>query len=70
MFSRILNVLKSGNLKSTQIFRLAILPQFLAIFRHLHIYLLQNLGADDHFEGQNVSNPNWIKIYDINQKNV
>ena len=24
-------------------------------FCHLHIYLSQNLGADDHFEGLNVS---------------
>ena len=39
-------------------------------FCHLHIYLSQNLCANDHIEGQNVSKPNWIKIYDINQKNV
>ena len=56
---------KTGYLKKRQLLRLGMLPPFLTIFCQLHINLPQNFGADGHFEGLN-----WIKIYDINQKNV
>ena len=47
--------IKTGNLKRRQLLRLAILQPCLAIFCHLHKYILQNLGADGHFEGLNMS---------------
>ena len=38
-----------------QLLRLAILQPFLAISCQPHKYISQNLGADGHFEGLNVS---------------
>ena len=48
--------------------RLANLQPFLAIFCQLHKYLSQNLGADGHFEGLNVSKSQLNQFYDINYK--
>ena len=48
-------LLKTGHLKKRQLLRLANLQPFLAIFCQQHRYLSQNLDADSHFEGLNVS---------------
>ena len=47
---------------------LANLQPFLAIFCQLHKHLSQNLGADGHFEGLNVSKFQLNQFYDINYK--
>ena len=52
-FPSSLRVLKSGNLKSTQILRLAILPPYLAIFSPPTYLSFRNLGAHYYFEGLN-----------------
>ena len=59
---------KSGDLKKRQLLCLANLQPFLAIFCQLHKHLSQNLGADGHFEGLNVSKSQLNQFYDINYK--
>ena len=65
-FLFIIFIFKDWPLK--RLLRLANLQPFLAIFCQLHKHLSQNLGADGHFEGLNVSKSQLNQFYDINYK--